>query len=162
MTVGRILGRGARPAPFVFDRAWDFAVPSAVFWRTVQATDEYPKWWGWLRSFRADGLRVGTKAEFVVQGALPYKLSFVVAIDRVIDEQLVETDVSGDLQGPATLWLEPTDEGCRARLRWRLEPHERLLRNLARVSHPLLAWSHDQVVAMGVEQFRRRLARGQL
>jgi hypothetical protein len=162
MTFGRVLGRDARPAPFVFDRAWDFPVTPAVFWRTVQATDEYPRWWGWLRSFHADGLHTGTNAEFVVQGALPYKLRFVVAVERVIDEQLVEADVSGDLEGPAALELEPTDDGCRARLRWRLEPHEPLLRRLDLVSHPLLAWSHDQVIAMGIAQFRRRLAREQL
>jgi hypothetical protein len=159
MTFGRILRGDTRAAPFVFDQAWDFPVTAEVFWRTVQATDEYPRWWGWLRSFHADGLEAGTKAEFVVQGALPYRLRFVVAIERVVDERLVEAGVSGDLEGPASLEVEPTSEGCRAHLRWRLEPHEPLLRHLARVSHPLLAWSHDQVIAMGVAQFRRRLAR---
>jgi uncharacterized protein YndB with AHSA1/START domain len=161
MTFGRLLGGDARPAPFEFDRAWEFPVTPDVFWRTVQATEEYPRWWGWLRSFHADGLRPGTKAEFVVQGALPYKLRFVVSVKRVVEEQLVEADVSGDLEGPAALRVEPADDGCVARLQWQLEPHEPLLRRLDRVSHPLLAWSHDQVIAMGVAQFRRRLVRGQ-
>jgi hypothetical protein len=161
MTFGRILGRPSRPAPFLFDRSWDFPVDTATFWQTVRATDEYPRWWGWLRSFESDGLEPGAKSEFVVQGALPYKLRFVVAVERVIDERRVEAGVSGDLEGPAALDLETTDDGCRARLRWELEPHEPLLRRLATVSHPLLAWSHDQVIAMGVSQFRRRLAREQ-
>jgi hypothetical protein len=148
-----------RVAPFEFDRSWHFPVSTEVFWNTVSETDEYPLWWGWLRSFDSQGLVAGTTTDFVVQAALPYTLHFVVAIERVVDQRLVETDVSGHLEGPAALELEPDGDGCRARLRWRLEPKEPFLRRLAMLSHPLLAWSHDQVVAMGVAQFRRRLAR---
>jgi uncharacterized protein YndB with AHSA1/START domain len=154
MTIGRI---GA----FSFDRAWDFPVAPERFWRTVSETDSFPLWWGWLRFFESEGLTQGSKTDFVVQGALPYKLHFVVVIDRIVEERLVDTSVSGDLDGPASLEIAPTDEGCNARLRWQLEPQEPLLRRLSRVSHPLLSWSHDQVVAMGVSQFRRRLARAQ-
>jgi hypothetical protein len=150
-----------RPAPFEFDRSWHFATSPESFWRTVEQTDEYTRWWCWLRSFDADGLEEGAKAEFVVQAALPYKLHFVVAIDRVVEERLVEASVSGDLEGPAALEVAPEGEGTRAALRWHLEAREPLLRKVATFSHPLLAWSHDQVVAMGVAQFRRRLARAQ-
>lgn len=148
-----------RVAPFEFDRSWQFPVSPEVFWNTISETDEFPLWWGWLRSFESDGLAPGSKTEFVVQGALPYKLHFVVAVNHVVPGRLVETDVSGHLEGPAALEIEPDDDGCRVHLRWRLEPQEAFLRRLAIVSHPLLAWSHDQVVMMGVAQFRRRLAR---
>lgn len=147
--------------PFEFDRSWHFEVPPAVFWETVSETDEFPLWWGWLRSFESGGLVVGSTTDFVVQGALPYKLHFVVTIDQVSDEQTVETTVTGDLEGPAMLEITPDDGGCRARLQWRLEPRQALLRRMTIVSHPLLTWSHDQVVAMGVKQFRRRLERAQ-
>ena len=148
-----------RVAPFEFDRSWHFPVTREAFWSTISETDEYPVWWGWLRSFDSGGLVAGSTTDFVVQGALPYKLHFVVAIERVVDNELVETAVSGHLEGPAALELEAADDGCRARLRWRLDPREAFLRRLAIMSHPLLAWSHDQVVAMGVAQFRRRLGR---
>ena len=87
-SAGRVLGDGAR-------------------------TDEYPLWWGWLRSFQSGGLVVGSTTDFVVQGALPYKLHFVVRIDQVSDAQIVETTVTGDLEGPAMLEITPDDGGCR-------------------------------------------------
>jgi hypothetical protein len=145
--------------PFAFDRSWHFDVPPDVFWQIVRETDEFPVWWGWLRSFESGGLVAGSTTDFVVQGALPFKLHFVVRIDQVTDEQIVETTVSGDLEGPAMLEITPEADGCRARLQWRLEPQQAFLRRMAIVSHPLLTWSHDQVVAMGVKQFRRRLER---
>lgn len=152
MTAGRI-------APFTFDRAWDFPVPPEEFWQIVSQTDAYPLWWGWLRTFDSDGLVAGSKTDFVVQGALPYQLHFVVLIEDLVEAELVETSVTGDVSGSATLEIRPSDDGCVARLRWELEPQEKLLRRLAMISHPLLSWSHDQVVALGVSQFRRRLAR---
>jgi len=155
MTIGRV-------APFAFDRSWDFPVSIETFWDTVRDTHEFPLWWGWLRSFESEGLVEGTTTDFVVQGALRYQLHFVVHVDRVVSGSSVETSVSGDLEGPASLALSPAREGCTARLRWNLEPREPFLRRLSQVSHPLLAWSHDQVVAMGVAQFRRRLARSKV
>lgn len=152
MTLGRV-------APFSFDRSWDFPVSTETFWDTVCDTREFPLWWGWLRSFESEGLVEGTTTEFAVQGALRYQLHFVVYLDRVISAERVDTTVSGDLEGPASLELTPTSDGCTARLQWDLEPLEPFLRRLSQLSHPLLAWSHDQVVAMGVAQFRRRLAR---
>jgi hypothetical protein len=149
-----------RVAPFEFDRAWDFPVPPETFWATIVQTDEYPLWWGWLRSFDSPGVVAGSETEFVVQGALPYQLHFIVAVDRVVEQETVETHVLGDLEGLAALRLAPDhDSGCIARLTWTLEPKEPFLRRLSVISHPLLAWSHDQVVSMGVRQFRRRLAR---
>jgi hypothetical protein len=115
-----------------------------------------------LRSFRSEGLVEDTTTEFAVQGALRYQLHFVVHLDRVVSAERVETTVSGDLEGPASLELAPTSGGCTARLHWDLEPREPFLRRLSQLSHPLLAWSHDQVVAMGVAQFRRRLARSRV
>jgi uncharacterized protein YndB with AHSA1/START domain len=148
-----------RVAPFRFDRSWQFPIPPQEFWDTVSRTDQFPLWWGWLRSFDSGGLVAGATTRFAVQGALPYKLEFLVTVDRVVEPQLVETTVAGHLAGPATLTIAPDGDGCRARLAWVLEPRDAVVRRLAIVSHPLLAWSHDQVVNMGVTQFRRRLAR---
>lgn len=147
----------ARPAPFAFDRSWEFPIDPPTFWSIVRETDRFPLWWGWLRSFDSGGLVVGATTDFVVQGALPYQLHFVVEVTRVVEPRLVETQVAGHLEGPASLGVEPAPDGSRVRLSWELEPRDPTLRRLAALSHPLLAWSHDQVVDLGVRQFRRRI-----
>jgi len=68
----------------------------------------------------------------------------------------VVTQVAGDLRGPARLDVAPDPAGSTARLSWSLELGNPVLSRLARVGRPVMAWAHDVVVALGVEQFRRR------
>jgi hypothetical protein len=149
-----------RVAPFSFDREWEFPLTPEAFWDVVRNPSQFPVWWGWLRSFESEGLQPGARTTFAVQGALPYRLRFEVVVERAVEARSIDTAVSGDLEGPASLAIAPDgDDSCRVRLSWVLEPRDKVVRRLAMVSHPLLVWSHDQVVQMGVTQFRRRLAR---
>jgi hypothetical protein len=143
-------------APFRFDRAWEFPVPADRLWSVLERTDRYPSWWSWLREFEADGFTVGTEARFVIQSPLPYALRCTLSVDEMRAPEAIVTTVSGDLCGPARLEIEPAGDACRARLVWSLTPGSFWLQQLARVGRPAMVWAHDRVVAVGVEQFRRR------
>jgi uncharacterized protein YndB with AHSA1/START domain len=144
------------PAPFTFDRTWTFAVPPEKLWHTVGRTDEFPGWWSWLRELDADGLRPGTTARCVVQAPLPYTLRFDVRVLDAVEHRLVDTEVTGDLHGPARLEMGPRPEGSHARLVWSLQLRNPVLRSLSVVARPAMVWAHDRVVELGVAQFERR------
>jgi uncharacterized protein YndB with AHSA1/START domain len=143
--------------PFRFDRSWRFPLTRDDLWDEISRVEQFPRWWGWLRSFSADGLIPGGHAEFVVQSALPYQLRFTVDLLDIEEGRRIEAEVGGDLQGPAQLEVEDADEGCDVRLAWQLVPHDRLLKTMSQVSRPLMAWSHDQVVRLGVREFQRQI-----
>lgn len=145
----------AAAAPFRFDRAWTFAISPEAFWELIQQTENFPRWWRWLRAFDADGLHPGAQARFEVRGPLPYTLRFELDVVEVVACEVVDTVVQGDLEGSARLDLVEAPGGCRAHLRWSLTPANRMVRRLARVARPLMAWSHDQIVQAGVQQFER-------
>ena len=141
--------------PFTFDRSWTFPVPPEELWEVLQRTDDYPRWWRWLREFDAGELTEGTPARCVVRGPFNYSLNFTVNVIEVVPSQLVRTEVTGDLAGPARLEIEPAAEGCTARLAWEVELCPVPLRELARWARPLMEWGHGWVVDNGVRQFRR-------
>ncbi|MGH2547533.1 MAG: SRPBCC family protein [Actinomycetota bacterium] len=143
------------PSTFRFDRRWVFSVPPEELWRTLSSTDRFPEWWAWLSRFESDGLVEGTTAHCVVRAPLPYRLSFQVAIREVVVEHLVDTLVSGDLEGPARLELAPHPDGSTARLAWEVELRAPMLRATSTVARPLMEWAHGWVVDTGVRQFRR-------
>jgi uncharacterized protein YndB with AHSA1/START domain len=145
------------PSPFRFDRSWHFGVSPEELWATLSRTERYRSWWPWLREFDLEGggeaLRTGAVAHVVIQAPLPYQLRCDVrVVDAVVDELLV-TEVDGDLTGPARLELRPTGDGTEARLAWELGLRAPLLRSLARVARPAMAWAHDRIVERGLVQF---------
>ena len=147
--------------PFRFDRSWRFEVGREALWLVLARTDEFPRWWTWLRRFEVgSGLVDGAVARCVVRPPLPYVLRFDVAVERVVPAALVETTVSGDIEGPARLELSGDGDRAEARLVWEVDVRDPLLRTAARVARPLMEWGHEWVVDTGVEQFRRRALDG--
>jgi hypothetical protein len=135
---------------------WTFPVPPDELWAVLERTDDYTSWWSWLREFEADGLRADSRARFVVQSPLPYVLRCDLRIVSVEPAVSLATEVRGDLRGLAQLDVAPAGDGSTARLRWSLDVGNPVLARLARFGRPVMAWAHDVVVALGVEQFRRR------
>ncbi|HLG00443.1 MAG TPA: hypothetical protein VI916_08220 [Acidimicrobiia bacterium] len=145
-------------APFVFDREYEFPVSPETLWKTLDRTDQFPRWWRWLRAFDADGvtgLEEGARAHCVVRGPLPYSLRFTVAVERVVPGQLIETRVSGDIEGPARLELRGSGVDSAARLVWSVSVVDPALRATARAARPLMEWGHNWVVTRGVRAFRQ-------
>jgi Polyketide cyclase / dehydrase and lipid transport len=147
------------PPPFTFDRAWHFGVTPAELWSTLAQTDRYREWWPWLRTFAlddpddGDALGTGRTARVVIQAPLPYQLHCTVHVERAAPDEHLVTTVDGDLQGPARLELQAVDGGTEARLAWAFELRAPLLRTLALVGRPAMAWAHDRIVERGLVQF---------
>ena len=145
------------PSPFRFDRSWHFGVSPEELWATLSRTERYRSWWPWLREFDledgGEALRTGAVGHVVIQAPLPYQLRCDIrVVDAVVEERLV-TEVDGDLTGPARLELRPMGDGTEARLAWELDLRAPLLRSLARVARPAMAWAHDRIVERGLVQF---------
>jgi uncharacterized protein YndB with AHSA1/START domain len=148
------------PAPFRFDRRFEFAASPAELWAIVQETDRYPQWWSWLRSFDSAGLEPGTVARCMIRAPLAYSLQITVEVDDVVPGERVQARVHGDLAGPASFELEPRGHGSCVRLRWELELRDRVLRPMATVARPAMVWAHDRVIEMGLREFERRALDG--
>ncbi len=147
-------------APFHFDRAFELPVAPAELWAVLTRTDDYSRWWPWLRVCDADGLTVGTCARCEIRAPLPYRLRCRVRVERVEPARALDATVTGDLHGPARLEVRPSPEGSRARLTWALELRAPVLGRLVPITRPAMAWAHDAVVTAGLVQFRTRALGG--
>src|SRR5438477_3517341 len=139
------------------DRSWEFPLTPGELWEVLSRTEDYRSWWSWLRSLdTAGGLAEGGSARCEIGPPLPHVLRLTVDIVRLVPPRSIEARVTGDLQGPAKLDIEPGENGSRARLRWELTMGPLVLQLAARVARPLFQWGHDWCVDTGVAQFRRR------
>jgi hypothetical protein len=138
---------------FRFDRTWHFDVTVDQLWAAVSDTSRFPEWFPWLDAADLGPLSVGTVARFRVDPPLPYRLNLIVSIVDVDEGRSVETEVSGDLGGPARLDVAPVTGGATARLTWALEVRRPALVLLERVARPVMVWGHDAVVSRGLARF---------
>jgi hypothetical protein len=138
------------------DRRWTFDVPADVLWARMASTDEYRRWWPWLRRFDAKGLVEGDVWGCLVQPPLPYVLRFRVELTAVDPGARADAVVTGDIRGTATLTVEPDGDGAAARLVSSLEPANPVLRAFGAVAAPVVRWGHDWVLDQGLRQFRQR------
>lgn len=149
------MSSGARTRPFVFDRRFELGATTEEVWSALSDPRQYPRWWSWLERCEVDGpLARGTVAHAVIRAPLPYRLELGIEVRTVRVGEVIETEVHGDLAGPARLELGERGGGCDARLTWSLELRDPVLRRLAPVARPLMSWGHDRVVELGLRQFR--------
>jgi hypothetical protein len=144
------------PSPFHFARTWELDVPPDRFWATISRTDDYKSWWPWLREFDAGGFCPGARWHAVIQSPLPYVLRVDLVLDEVVECERLAASVTGDLQGTAGLDLAPAGAGSAIDVEWDMRPRSRAMQMAAVLARPLLRWSHEWVLARGLDQFRRR------
>jgi len=126
------------------------------FWDTISRTDDYRSWWPWLREFEADGFRQGATWKAVIQSPLPYVLRVQLVLEEIVECERLAARVTGDLEGWATLDMSATDGGSAVDIEWDMRPRSRAMQMAAVLARPLLRWSHEWVLARGLDQFRQR------
>ncbi len=138
------------------DRRHRFEVDPEALWERMQAVEEYERWWPWLSGFSAAALVAGDTWHATVHPPLPYVLRFAILLEEVDAPRRVEARVEGDIVGWARLSIAEVDGGSEARLESALSPRSRMLRAVAGVARPMVAFGHDWVLESGFRQFARR------
>jgi len=148
-----------------YEESFTIDAPCAEVWSTLSNTDAFPEWWRWLREFtvEGDGLVRGAVLHGLVVAPIPYQMRVDVVVDECDAPRHIEATVHGDLEGHASLTVEPEsgERGAgrsRVTARWTVEMMQRPMRVAALVAAPVLRFGHDHVVHATVAEFRRRVA----
>ena len=147
------------PSVIDFQGQFRFAVPPAVVWASIEQTDDFERWCGWLGDFHLDGsgLQAGSVLVGIVAPPLPYRMRVRVVLEDCVKPESINATVHGDLEGTAHLTLLSDHDSTIVTAAWTIEMMQRSMRLADRVAHPLLRWGHDRVVDATVESFRRNL-----
>ncbi len=140
----------------VSDRRYHLAAPPADVWEALGRTDEYRRWWPWLRRFEAQGLEPGEEWHCTIRPPLPYVVRFSLRLDEVAAPETVTAQLHGDIRGQARIDLRPTGpagHSTELRLRASLEPGRAVFGLMAQVARPLARYGHDWVLDTGARQF---------
>jgi carbon monoxide dehydrogenase subunit G len=148
-------------SPYVigYEGSFDFPIPPTELWDELEGVGRFDGFLGWLSDFRVEGegLRAGTVLSGVITPPLPYRMRLRVELVDCLRPSHVVASVHGDLEGDASLLLQPQGKGTKLTAAWTVEMMQRPMRAAARVAYPVLRWGHDRVVEATVRGFRRNV-----
>jgi len=138
---------------YSFRDEWAVPFPRARVAAVLLDLEHYPEWWPQVR---AVAKVTDDDARVLCRSALPYTLDlWLHAVHR--EAHLLETTVTGDLDGVVRWRLADDDGGTRMRFEQDVRVTGRLLGLASSVARPLLRWNHDRMMAGCLEGLRRRL-----
>lgn len=136
-----------------------FDVEPAALWRSVERPGALVRMWPWMKEphLSAEAIEPGAHLSFVIDPPIPYRMYVDALFTRVVPGEILEADITGDLEGSASMTFAPYAGGSRAAVSWTVEMKQRRLRFAARTARPVLMWGHDWAVEVALRAFRRHL-----
>lgn len=143
----------AGPDSYRLTTLWRFDEPIDVVWNAIADAETWPIWWKGIESVvtldRGEASGLGARRRYTCLSVLPFRLTFVGSVTRVIPMQLIEGQVEGELQGMGCCRLERSDGLTVVRYDWQVRTTLRWMKLLAPLTKPLFRWNHDQIMRAG-------------
>ena len=137
---------------YSFRGTWTVAAAPEAVHDVLVDLERYPDWWPQVRAVAKLG---PDDARVLCRSALPYTLDLVLHAEHR-EPPLLETTISGDLDGVVRWRLVPADGGTRMEFEQDVRVG-RLLGLASYVVRPLLAWNHHRMMDGCIAGLRARL-----
>jgi uncharacterized protein YndB with AHSA1/START domain len=138
-----------------FRSLWPLPAPPATVYAALARAEEYPRWWPQVRAAHRIDLTTGV---ITVRSVLPYDLTCTVReVRRDPAAGVLETALSGDLDGWARWTVTATGSGTLARYDQLVRVRKPLLRRLAVPGRPFFRANHRLMMRAGRRGLLRHL-----
>lgn len=137
---------------YSFRGTWTVAAAPEAVHDVLVDLERYPDWWPQVRAVAKLG---PDDARVLCRSALPYTLDLVLHAEHR-EPPLLETTISGDLDGVVRWRLVPDDDGTRMEFEQDVQVG-RLLGVASYVARPLLTWNHHRMMDGCIAGLRARL-----
>ncbi|MDQ0747172.1 hypothetical protein QF034_001403 [Streptomyces africanus] len=136
-----------------FRSLWPLTAPPATVYEALERAEDYPRWWRQVRQVtRLDE----TTGVIRIRSVLPYDMTFTAReVRRDPAAGVLETTLSGDIEGWARWTVTPLEPGSLARYDQVVSVTKPLLRRLAVPGRPVFRANHTLMMRSG----RRGLVR---
>ncbi|MFF7738127.1 SRPBCC family protein [Streptomyces sp. NPDC007984] len=130
-----------------FRSLWPLPAPPATVYGVLERPEDYPDWWREVHEVtRLDD----TTGVIRVRSVLPYDMTFTAReVRRDPEAGVLETALSGDLEGWARWTLTPQGTGTLARYDQAVSVNKTLLRRLAVPGRPVFRANHALMMRSG-------------
>ncbi|MGA5204483.1 SRPBCC family protein [Streptomyces variegatus] len=138
-----------------FRTLWTLPVPPAAVYDVLERPEDYPRWWPQVQEVtRLDD----TTGVIRIRSVLPYDMTFTAReVRRDPAAGVLETALSGDIEGWARWTVTPRGTGSLARYDQVVSVRKPLLRRLAVPGRPVFRANHALMMRSGRRGLLRHL-----
>ena len=149
------------PIKYTLVTQWHLAAPIEPVWDALMTSEQWPKWWKYVRQVvdiqPGDAQGLNSVKQFTWSSRFPYRLRFEVQVIAMEQPYWLEAVASGDLNGIGSWKLEQMAESTRVTYYWSVSTKKPWMNVLAPLLAPAFAWNHDQVMRAGGKGLARHL-----
>lgn len=142
---------------------WHIPAPLETVWDAVVNTRDWPDWWPHVCSVvelhPGKPTGIDNVRRYCWNTCLPYRLVLDLRVTRLEPCRVVETYVSGDLQGHGRCLLAAQGNTTNVRYEWNVSTCKPWMNWLAPVAYPVFVWNHRQVMHHGEQGLIAKLTR---
>jgi hypothetical protein len=138
---------------FSFHSTWWLPHPVSDVHAILIDVERYPEWWPQVLAC----LKLGPDDGLVLcRSSLPFTLEMRLHAERR-EPDLLETSITGDLEGWVRWRLSPEKDGCRVAFEQEVTVSATALATAAYVARPVLRWNHARMMAGAQHGLEARL-----
>ena len=131
-------------------------------WGAIYYSEKWPEWWRGVEKVEqvrpATGSNsVGSVYRYTWKSALPYRLTFDMAVTKVEPLSRIESTAQGELEGTGVWTLVQDGPVVDVRYDWNVRTTKPWMNILAPIARPFFRWNHDVVMAWGYEGLTKLL-----
>lgn len=140
---------------------WQLDAPLESVWNAIFHAEDWPNWWKGVECVEiiepGDASGLGARQRYIWKSALPYRLTFVTCVTRVVPLHLLEGSVSGELEGIGRWYFDRQANLTMVHFDWRVRTTQLWMNLLAPLARPVFRWNHDALMRAGGTGLARHL-----
>ena len=139
---------------YKLNTSFSFDEPVEIIWNEIIDFENWPSWWVGLD--RIENLNKSESVEgntykSVINGYIPYSLSFYSFIKKVVPMSMISTKVNGDLEGDGVCSFSVKENTTYLNFKWNVRPTKLWMKILSPIAKIYFIKNHDKILKNGLK-----------
>ncbi len=148
-------------AKYTIKLVWKIKAPLEDVWDAILNTHNWPKWWKNIRqvkeTIRGFDTGTGSLRYYKLRGILPYRITFCIMTTNVVQYEIIEGDIYGDIKGNIEWHFSKENEFIIVHIIWAVHDTKPLTYIASFFFFYLFKWNFKSIFKRGAKSLTRYL-----
>jgi hypothetical protein len=148
---------------YCFHTTWKYQARISDIWPVIKDIENWPHWWKGVECVKilhpGELNGMSKKAAMTWKSLLPYRLTFVMEVTGIVENEKITGHTTGELQGTGTWYFSQEGAFSVLQFHWDVMTTPAWMNVFAPLLKPVFKWNHDIIMLWGREGLGAKLNR---